>query len=102
MKEKQKNDTKYLEELIVYNNALYSVLFCPRKFQRSFRKFFKFSIPHESVIYLRPKVSKKGIKIRIQPDNYFLITRNSDTKEYFFHATTHKELVSKLIFHDLI
>ncbi|QZK98181.1 hypothetical protein [Flavobacterium psychrophilum] len=101
MKKKQKKTSTTLNELIVFNNALYKVLFCPKKFQRQYRRFFKFSASNEHTIYLKSKTTKNTIKIKIEGEDYYLVSYSGTIHGYLLYAVSQKELIQKMIKHNI-
>lgn len=101
MRKKEKKETYSLEELIVFNNALYYVFFDLRHFQRKYRKFFKFSILSETNFGMHFKHSKHGIRVEVKPDGYFHVFSTKSTHLYEFNCITSREFIDKLIKHEL-
>ena len=97
-----KNKYLYLIDLIVYNNALYEVLFCLNHFQRAYRRFYRFSIVSNSFFTMKSKITDRVISIKILPDKYFLVSQSFNPHTYTLRASTGKELINKLIKHNLI
>lgn len=101
----KKNKKKVLYtrlQFLEYLNALNEVKFSLINFQRTFRRFYKFSILSDDYFFLNSKIIKNNISIRIMPDNYFEVRYSWVSHVYNFPISTNKNLFQKLLKHNLI
>ena len=71
--------------------------------QRVLRSSCKCSRIKDKVIFFNLKGSKNtGLRIEVQNDNYFVITDNLQKFEFHLFADTTKELLNKILYHNLL
>lgn len=102
MKEKEKNEQYTIERLKIDLEASYYVFFELSQFQRKFRKYFKFSILSKDCFFMHFKTTKHGLRIDILENNYFKIQSTKSIHTFEFTAITSRELLEKIIKHNLI
>jgi hypothetical protein len=96
-----KNNSLLQKDLILYNNALYEVLFSLNHFQRAYRRFYRFSIVSNSFFTMKSKITDRVISIKVLPDNYFLLSYSFHPHTYLFCSATQKKLLEKMIKHNI-
>ena len=102
MKDNKKNDKLSIESLEIELNASYYVFFDLHQFQRKFRKYFKFSIISNTCFFIHFKATKHGLRIDILENNYFKIKSTKSIHTFEVTAITSRELLEKIIKHNLI
>jgi len=102
MKDNKKNKEYTIERLKVDLEASYYVFFELSQFQRKFRKYFKFSILSSTTFFIHLKATKHGLRIDILENNYFKIQSTKSIHTYEFTAITSRELLEKIIKHNLL
>ena len=91
-----------VEQLIAFSEKKFIKQFQISNFQRKYRKFFKFNIIGSDFFYLKSKISKHSIRITVSDGCRFLVTTSKNTNVYEFTIINNKELIDKLIKHELI
>ncbi len=99
MKTKQKLN---LYDLQLYVLDMHIVPFESRAFQRKFRKFFKFSFVYDNLFYMRSKITFNSMTLSYVDNRFKVINSAFKSVNFEFTASSSKELINKLIKHDLI
>lgn len=73
-----------------------------KPFIKSVQPFCKTSKLKDKILFVRFRGSKKGLKIEIQNDSYFVVTDSTQTYEFHLFCTSGKSLLQKLIYHKLL
>lgn len=102
MKDDKKNNNLSIETLKSELEASYFVFFDLLQFQRKFRKYFKFSIISSTCFFIHFKATKHGLRIDILEDNYFKVKSTKSIYTFEVTAITSRELLEKIIKHNLI
>ena len=102
MKDNKKNNNLSIETLKSELETSYFVFFDLLQFQRKFRKYFKFTILCSTTFFIHYKPTKHGLRIDILEDSYFKIQSTKSIHTYEFTAITSRELLEKIIKHNLI
>jgi len=102
MKDNKKNKEYTIERLKSELNASYYVFFYLHQFQRKFRKYFKFSKIFSTCFFIHLKATKHGLIIDILENNYFKIKSTKSIHTFEVTAITPRELLEKIIKHNLI
>lgn len=96
-----KNVAPTYEQLVAFLQSSYYCEFNLANFQRKNRKFFKFSIFDNTLFFMRSRISKHSVKIQVQSDNYFRVTSSKVPGVFELHALSGRELVTKMLHHEL-
>ncbi len=91
-----------VEDLQEFNNNSYDQEFEIRKFQRKYRKFFKFSIVSNYLFSIKSKITGTHCMIWILENHYLEIRHTNSKHLYTLKVSTSKTLIEKLIKHNLI
>ncbi len=91
-----------LSELDKFNREAYAVKFDVIQFQRKYRKFYKFSIISLELFCMTSKITGKSLMIKVIPDDYLEVRYSFHEYVYLVPLSTSKDLVQKLIKHNLI
>lgn len=99
---KKKKEVLSVELLKIHINGLYKTDFCIKSFQRNFRPFFRFDIVSDTRVILKSKITKMNINITLVDVNRFQIQYSFNPYKFEFSANSPRELVEKLVKHNLI
>lgn len=94
--------TLTIQDLIDFNNSTYNVDFNIRKFQRKYRKFFKFSIISDELFIIVSRISGQTIRVFLSKDNYFECYTSSSVHLYLFKRYTISDFVNKLLKYNFV
>ena len=75
--------------------------FKPKTFLKKIRPFCKTSHLKYKVLFVRIRGSNIGISIHVQ-DDCFIIRQNQSCHEFIFYSTSQKNLITKLLKHNLL
>lgn len=98
------------DDLIKFLETCNNVDFTLISFQRKFRTFFKFSIISDTLFCMTSKITNNSILVsiesgsknpHIETNDYFKCAYSFIDKEFNFPVTTAKDLILKLIKHEI-
>lgn len=101
MSKHSKKFQRSLEGLIKFNSSSYYTHFELCNFQRKYRYFFKFSILCPEKFLLRSKITKHSICITIVDINRYQVTYTTRGGYIEFTAYSGREIIEKLIKHQI-
>lgn len=101
MKLKSKHSKFTLELLQQQLSTSYYVTFNVVSFQRSYRKFFKFSNWHDGTFSMHSKSTGHGCVITVSANNYFEVGYSTTNIKYSLNCLSNRELLEKLLKHNL-
>lgn len=98
---KKKKVNLSLSDLLELNASTYTKEFNLRAFQRKYRKVFKFSTIRENYFVFTSKITGLSCAVDIEPNNYFIVKRSFNPHLFSLCCLNQKELIEKLIKHNL-
>lgn len=104
-KNMSKNPTshEYYVHLLLRVATMNEKQFNMNMLQRVLRPTCKCSRLKDKIFFFNLKGSKNsGLKIEVQNDNYFVITDNYQKFEFHLFCNSTKELLNKIIYHNLL
>lgn len=93
----QENYTLLLVELLTMRNTR----FFPKTFLKKISPFCQTSHFKHRLLFIRIRGSNVGISIEVQSD-CFVIRQNQSLHEFTFYCTSQKNLITKLLKHNLL
>ncbi len=97
-----KKENPTLEQLVAFNSSSYYTHYSTANFQRKYRKHFKFSLLSDCLFSITSKATKHSLKIEVQENNYFRLSSTKKGVVCDVCALSTRELVEKIIYHELI
>lgn len=87
--------------LLVELQKMRSTIFKPRAFLKKIRPFCRTSHIGFSVLFVRIRGANVGITIHVKSD-CFIVQQNGSLHEFIFYCTSQKQLITKLLKHNLL
>ena len=87
--------------LLLELEKMRNTMFRPRTFLKRISPFCKTSHLKHKVLFIRIRGANLGITIQIKSD-CFVITQNQSLHEFTFYCSSQKNLLSKLLKHNLL